>query len=139
MIGSSMMLVMAPAAIMSQAPADDGVATAMADSAAGWNTNDLDRFLAVYADDAVFVTGDGDGLARGKAAIAARYRKNYGATGKLRGTLSFKPIVERALDPTHRLYIARWTLTGDKIETGMTTLVFERRGDKWLILSDHSS
>ena len=139
MIGSSMMLVMAPAAIMSQAPTDDGVATAMADSAAGWNTNDLDRFLAVYADDAVFVTGDGDGLARGKAAIAARYRKNYGATGKLRGTLSFKPIVERALDPTHRLYIARWTLTGDKMKTGMTTLVFERRGDKWLILSDHSS
>ncbi|KQR81353.1 YybH family protein [Sphingomonas sp. Leaf343] len=139
MIASILMTAAAPVAIVAAAPADTGVAKAMAESAAGWNANDLDRFLAVYADDAVFVTGTGDGLARGRAEIAAMYRKNYGATGTLRGKLSFKPLVERALDPTHRLFIARWTLTGDKVETGMTTLVFERRGGKWLILSDHSS
>ena len=47
--------------------------TALADSAAGWNAGDVPRFLAIYADDAVFVTNSG--LVRGKAAIAARYAK----------------------------------------------------------------
>jgi ketosteroid isomerase-like protein len=46
------------------------ITTAMTASAAGWSAGDMPRFLAIYADDAVFVTKDG--LVRGKAAIAAR-------------------------------------------------------------------
>ena len=71
------------AALALPAPVQDAQAAieaALADSAAGWSAGDMPRFLAIYADDAVFVTKNG--LVRGKAAIAARYRS--GSSGRER-------------------------------------------------------
>ncbi len=110
---------------------------AMADSAAGWNAGDLDRFMRVYADDAVYVTGKG--LVRGKAAIAARYRSSFTGGGNARGRLSFGQAAFRRIDGDHQLLWARWTLVGARTESGMTTLLFERRPEGWRIVSDHSS
>ncbi len=81
----------------------------MADSAAAWNRGDLSAFVAVYAEDAVFVTAKG--LVRGRAAIAARYAPSFRSGGNARGRLSFETLYERPIDATHRLLIARWTLT----------------------------
>ena len=113
------------------------IAAAMAASAAGWNAGDLDRFMAVYADDALYVTARG--VVRGKSAIAARYAPSFIAGGNSRGTLSFATLAERPIDATHRVLIARWTLTGTTTQSGYTTLVFARRGDRWRIVTDHSS
>ena len=113
------------------------LAAPMAASAAGWNAGDLDAFMAVYSNDAVYVTAKG--VIRGKAAITARYAPSFARGGNNRGRLSFAPLVERVIDPTHRLLVARWTLTGTATETGMTTLLFERRGGEWKIVADHSS
>jgi uncharacterized protein (TIGR02246 family) len=122
------------------APAQAQVMAAMTASAAGWNAGDLDRFMAVYADDASYVT-KGDVL-RGKAAIADRYRPTFVAGGNTRGKLSFEPVAFRTLGPAQMLLIARWRLTGAAAaaeETGMTTLVWERRAAGWRIVADHSS
>ncbi|MDQ2878070.1 MAG: SgcJ/EcaC family oxidoreductase [Pseudomonadota bacterium] len=118
------------------------VEAVMAASAAGWNAGDVDRFLAVYSDspETSFVTKDG--LMRGKAAMRARYLAHYdfSATAK-RGTLSFVTLDFRLLDPTHALYIARYTLTypGGKTQSGPTSLVFAREATGWHIIADHSS
>ena len=62
--------------VVAAAPALSGpqgqVMAAMEASAAGWNAGDLDRFVAIYADDATFVVKDG--VLRGKAAIARASR-----------------------------------------------------------------
>ena len=125
----------------SAATAEVGVAAAMADSATGWNTGSLDRFVAVYAPDATFVTEKG--LVRGRAAIADRYRPSFAGGANKRGKLSFETLGTRSVSPTHMLLWARWTLTpadtAAKVETGMTTLLFERRPEGWRIISDHSS
>ncbi|MBD8547423.1 YybH family protein [Sphingomonas sp. CFBP 8760] len=113
------------------------IAAAMAASAAGWNAGDLDRFMAVYADDAVYVTARG--VVRGKAAIAARYAPGFTGGGNTRGKLSFAMLVKRPIDATHRVLIARWTLTGKETQSGYTTLVFARRDGHWRIVTDHSS
>ena len=119
-------------------PAETAIRTSMEASAAGWNAGDLARFMAVYADDAVFVTPKG--LLRGKPAIADKYRSSFRGVGNVRGKLSFAFLEMRGLDPAHAILFARWTLTGATTsETGMTTLVFERRGAAWKIISDHSS
>lgn len=125
------------ASIVLLAAAAPSIGQAMAASAAGWNSGDLERFMAAYADDAVYVTAKG--VVRGKAAIAARYAPTFSRGGNTRGKLSFQSLVERTVGPVHRLLVARWTLTGDKVETGMTTLLFERRGAEWKIIGDHSS
>jgi uncharacterized protein (TIGR02246 family) len=129
-------------ALIAAAPAPSGpqtqVMAAMEASAAGWNAGDLQRFVAVYADDATFVTKDG--VVRGKAAIADRYRPSFAGGGNTRGNLSFAPVAFRTLGPAQQLLIARWTLTGGaKDESGMTTLVWERRAAGWRIVADHSS
>ncbi len=139
---------MAPIAVVTTAatpaaiPAETAIRQTMAASAAGWNAGDLARFMTVYADDAVFVTPKG--LLRGKRAIADKYRPSFRpgtmGAGNSRGTLSFAFLEMRGIDPAHAMLIARWTLTGSStVETGMTSLVFERRGGAWKIIADHSS
>ncbi len=126
------------AAAPAQTPAETGIRHAMEASAAGWNAGDLARFMQVYADDAVFVTPKG--LLRGKPAISDKYRPSFRDSGNARGTLSFALLEMRAIDPGHAMLFARWTLTGASTsESGMTTLIFERRGTAWKIIADHSS
>jgi len=128
----------AGAALAAQDP-EAAIRDAMAASAAGWSAGDMARFLAIYADDAVFVGKDG--LVRGKAAIAARYAKSYGADAAKRGRLSFRMLGFRRIDATHRMLWARWMLDypDGKAQQGMTSLLFERQAGVWKIVSDHSS
>ena len=113
------------------------VAAAMAASAAGWNAGDLNRFMAVYADDAIYVTAKG--VVRGKAAIATHYAPSFTNGTNSRGMLSFDMLAERAIDARHRVLVARWTLTGKQVQSGYTTLVFANQGNEWRIVTDHSS
>jgi len=116
------------------------IMTAMNESAAGWSAGDLGRFMAIYAERATFVTGDG--VIRGKAAIAARYAPRFSPeSAAKRGTLSFEEIDFRAIDPTHALLIARYRLkiAGAADQTGPTTLLFEKEPNgAWKIVADHS-
>ncbi len=132
------MIILAAMLAASPATPQAVIAAAMTASAEGWNTGDLDRFMAVYADDAVYVTGKG--LVRGKAAIADRYRASFANGANIRGRLSFRMLADRPLGASRHLLFARWTLTGaGETQTGMTTLIFERRGGNWRIIADHSS
>lgn len=131
------MACMAAAPAHAADPAEAGMRAVMLGSAAAWNAGDLERFTAIYAPDAVFVGKKG--LIRGRAAIAENYRPSFVTGGNRRGQLRFeflglKPIGER------RILFARWILSGGaEEESGMTTLVFERRTDGWKIVADHSS
>lgn len=133
------MLVAAAAVIPSPTAPQREIAAAMDRSAAGWNAGALDRFVAIYADDAVYVGRDG--LTSGKAAIAARYAKSFNVGGNERGRLSFQTLGWRHISATHELMYARWMLSRSdgSGEQGMTTLLFERRAQGWRIISDHSS
>lgn len=131
-----------PLALVAAAPALSApqaqVMAAIEGSAAGWNAGSLERFVAVYADDATFVTRDG--VLRGKAAIAERYRPSFAGGVNTRGRLSFEPVAFRTLGPAQQLLIARWKLTGGaKEESGLTSLIWERRPAGWRIVADHSS
>jgi uncharacterized protein (TIGR02246 family) len=123
-------------------PEKHAVEAAMTASAAGWNAGEIDRFLGIYSDapDTSFVTREG--LVRGKPAMRARYLAHYDfRDAAKRGTLSFTTLDFRLLDPTHALYIARYTLTyaGGKTQSGPTTLVFAKEATGWHIIADHSS
>lgn len=97
----------APISVMAagQPPVSQAIRQAMEASAAGWNAGNLDRFMAIYADDAVFVTPKG--LLRGKTAIAAKYRPSFGEQGNARGSLGFAFLELRGIDPAHAVLFAR--------------------------------
>ena len=131
---------LSPAAMALAATAPAGlprdVPAALADSAAGWNANDLPRFMAIYAPDAVFVTKAG--LVRGREAIAARYRASFAGRRNRRGALSFTVLATRPIDAGHVLVFARYHLQATPGEDGPTTLLFARRREGWRIVADHS-
>lgn len=139
-IAAAIAAIAAPAA--AHPPEKHQVERAMADSAAGWNAGDINRFMDVYSDspETSFVTADG--LIRGEAAMAARYRARYDfANAAKRGVLTFKTLDFRLLDPKHALYIARYTLTypDGKTQSGPTSLAFVLEKSGWKIIADHSS
>ncbi len=118
------------------------VVAALADSAAGWNGGDMDRFLAVYsaAPETSFVTADG--LLRGRKAISERYKAHYDFSDPAkRGALGLQLLDFRMLGPDHALYIGRYTLVypNGKTLSGPTSLVFAREDGHWRIIADHSS
>lgn len=117
------------------------IEAAMRDSAAGWNSGDLDRFMAVYVDHpgTSFVTKDG--LIRGKSSIAARYAPSFARGGNTRGTLDFEFLDFRMIGTDHALLIARYRLTptgGGEVVQGPTTLLFRKNDTGWRIVADHS-
>ena len=141
-------LVIPAAAIILAAPAvalppeQQAVEKVMTDSAAGWNSGDLPRFMAVYssAPETSFVTKEG--VLRGKAVMSERYRTKYDfANAAKRGVLTFQTLDFRLLDPTHAIYIGRYTLTysDGKTQSGPTILVFAKEAGEWKIIADHSS
>lgn len=119
----------------------------MKDSDAGWNSGDIDRFLAIYSDDAATSFVGSAGLNRGKAGIRAQYLKSYAgqfgseSSAATRSTLSFTFEDFRQIGADHALLIARWTLTkaGEQPKTGMTSLLFRKEAGGWRIIADHSS
>jgi uncharacterized protein (TIGR02246 family) len=122
--------------------AQQAIERAMTESAAGWNAGDVERFMAIYsaAPETSFVVKDG--LIRGKPAMIARYRERYDfSDAAKRGTLTFKTLDFRQLDPDHALYIGRYLLTypDGKTASGPTTLIFAREHRGWRIIADHSS
>jgi ketosteroid isomerase-like protein len=130
------------------AEASDLIMAGMADSAEGWNTGNLDRFLAIYSDAPEVSFTTSKGVAWGKAGIRARYLTSYPAQfGPARSAagasrLSFDRENFRMLGDGHALLIARWTLvTAGKAEadTGLTSLVFRKEAAGWRIVADHSS
>ena len=93
----------------------------------GWNTRQLDRVMAHYAEDATFqsptvllrVPG-GDGIVRGRAAIRELYEKSLAAFPALRFELV--DVIEResgvmVLHRKHNVFAAHAGLTVETFET----------------------
>lgn len=123
----------------SDAPAIDA---AMAESVAGWNAGDVQRFMQIYSDDADTSFVQGEGLVRGKAAMTARYRAKYDfADPAKRGSLTIERLDYRPLGPGYALYIGRYTLRypDGHSASGPTSLVLHQEAGGWKIIADHSS
>lgn len=116
--------------------------------AVAWNRNDLDAFVAPYAQDATFLTS-ATGITHGRQAVLERYRKRY-PDGKAMGSLTLNMVevrplgVDVASGTIHGLaVVARWQLAhpedpGAKPAEGFTLLVLQRRAGHWEILEDAS-
>lgn len=140
-LATSVAIVLA-APVAAHPPEKHAVEKVMNDSAAGWNSGDLTRFMAVYSDapETSFVTKEG--VLRGKGVMCERYRTKYDfANAAKRGVLTFETLDFRLLDPAHAIYIGRYTLTyaDGKTQSGPTSLVFAKETGGWKIIADHSS
>ena len=136
------------------AEAEAAIRTLLAEQAASWSRGDVEEFVSAYAEDALFVSPSG--LTRGRDEVLGRYRRRYPDPAAM-GRLSLD-VIELRLTPggvapgpgcgaageVHGArVVARWTLgypeDAEREEaTGLTLIVFERRGGEWWIVEDAS-
>ena len=110
-------------------------------SATAWNRGDLAEFMNDYARDSLtsFVTGGH--VQYGWQPIYDIYQKHYFAPGTSRDSLAFGEVRVRPLTTDLVLCTARFALhrAGRVVASGPFTLILAKRGDRWLIIHDHSS
>ncbi len=117
------------------------IPAALERSASDWNRGDLDGFMSDYAKDSTVSYVTGGHVQYGWQPLYDHYRATYFAPGKSRDSLSFVEVRVQALTMDLAFATARFELhRGDSlVASGPFTLILQRRGDRWLILHDHTS
>jgi ketosteroid isomerase-like protein len=117
------------------------IPAALARSASDWNRGDLDGFMSDYAKDSTVSYVTGGHVQYGWQPLYDHYKATYFAPGKSRDSLSFVEIRVQPLTMDLAFATARFELhRGDSlVASGPFTLILQKRGDRWLILHDHTS
>lgn len=117
------------------------VHTKMQEQEACWNRGDIDCFMKHYwqSDSLEFIGKSG--LTRGWQKTLDNYKKSYSNKDEM-GQLSFEYLKEELIDNNTFHIIGKWKLLrnviGDTLQ-GHFTLLWQKRNNEWVIISDHSS
>ncbi|MBI1287972.1 MAG: DUF4440 domain-containing protein [Flavobacteriales bacterium] len=104
-----------------------------------WNQGDLECFMQGYwkSDSLKFIGRSG--INYGWQATLDNYKKSYPDKAAM-GTLNFEILSLEPLGSDHYLVTGKWKLTRQSDEPhGLFTLIWQRFGDEWKIIYDHSS
>lgn len=116
------------------------ILTPLIESLDAWNSGDLERFMDAYeaAPETTFVGAE---VAKGTAAVLARYRRDYPDQDHMGRTefseLEARPLSEDLAIVTGRYRLERSEEYGGPAH-GIFSLVMRKSGDGWRIIHDHS-
>ena len=106
---------------------------------AAWNRGDLDGYLASYWDSEKTLWISSGSLTRGKATIAAAYRRRFSMGGAM-GKLSVAELEIDVLTPEDAIAVGRWTLELEgTMSQGFFTVQLRKIEGTWLFVCDHAS
>ncbi len=135
---------LAAAALLAMAcggPADSSadeqaIRQVVAEQEGAWDRGDVRGFMQGYADDICFFSKRGPTC--GKEAVTERYLKAYPDAAAM-GDLTFTLFDVRAAGRDHAWVAGAWQLARiqDTLSGGFS-LLWEKRGGRWLIIRDHS-
>jgi ketosteroid isomerase-like protein len=117
------------------------ITAALTRSANDWNHGDLNGFMSDYDKDTLTSYVTAGHVQYGWQPLYDHYQSTYFAPGKSRDSLSFEEIRVRPLTTDLAFATARFLLhRGDSlVASGPFTLILQKRGERWLILHDHTS
>ena len=128
-----------PANAQNDDSAETIITAALEASADAWNNADISGHVAMYADSAAFMTGNGPAI--GRERTAALLEQAYFQDGAPAQQLSFTHLAIQMLGEDHALATGHFILSGGDSEdnTGWFTTIWERTPNGWKIIHDHSS
>jgi uncharacterized protein (TIGR02246 family) len=133
------LLLLLAAATLALAAPDDEIRHILGAQVEAWNHGDIPAFMQYYAPDTLFVGSNN--VARGSAAVKARYLRDYPTHAKM-GTLTFSDLEVHPTSPSSAFAVGRWHLDrgagAGGPAGGLFSLVFEKRQNHWLIVLDHT-
>ena len=104
-----------------------------------WNEGDVEGFMDGYVRSEELRFTSGGEVRRGWRNTLERYRQTYPDRAAM-GTLAFEELDVRVLSEHAANVFGRFRLTREAdAPTGLFTLHFERHGERWLIVADHTS
>lgn len=106
---------------------------------AAWSAGDIDRFMQDYwrSDNLRFASAGT--VKRGWQTTRDGYYARYPDRGAM-GELTFTDLEINVLSSGHALVFGRWTLSRvNDAPTGLFTLHMRKEGERWIIVSDHTS
>lgn len=104
-----------------------------------WNRGDIDAFMEDYWKSEELRFASGGNINRGWQATIDGYKTRYPDKATM-GELSFSDLEIKVLSSKYAQVFGRWSLKRENDNPGgLFTLLFENRGGKWLIVSDHTS
>ena len=107
-------------------------------SAEAWNAADLDGHVAIYADSARFMTGNGP--VTGRHRTRALLEQYFWRDGRPIQQLHFERVAVTPLGVEHALVTGRFVLTGGGQDegSGWYTTIWAWNGTRWETIHDHS-
>ncbi len=130
----------APVALPPETVDARAIRAALAAQAAAWNRGDIGAYMAAgyWESDSLLFIG-ATGPTRGYTATLARYRQRYPDAARM-GKLTFEVLEMRALSDTYYFVVGRWALKrAADAPSGSFTLLWAKKGGRWVIVADHSS
>ena len=115
----------------------DAIKAELDSTAAGWNRNDLGRYMAAYDTSMRSMTRNGPvGLAATEAAIKGAFWKD----GKANQQLRYENVEVRKLGPDFALCTGHFILSGNGLKDigGWFSTVWMRTPSGWRMILDHS-
>ncbi len=138
---SLVMLWLVPQKLVFAQDAESAIKQVLTDQVAEWNRGDIDAFMQGYANSSE-TTFIGKTIHHGWQEVMDRYKHDY-STKEARGTLEFSDLKIRMLGPDHAVATGRYHLTrvaaGGGDASGIFSLVWEKSGEGWKIILDHTS
>lgn len=122
-----------------QHPDEVAIRKVLAEQEKAWNTGDIDSFMQGYwnSDSLMFIGAKG--ITYGFKNTLTRYKNSYNSPEKM-GRLKFDLLHFLPLADDTWMVVGKWQLTRTAGDVGgHYTLVFRRFGNRWLIVSDHTS
>jgi hypothetical protein len=120
--------------------AEKAIRTLMANQVTAWNEGRIADFMYGYWEsDSLMYIGK-NAIKYGYQGVLLNYQKNYADRASM-GTLAFDLRHVKPLGRRHYFVVGKWQLTrpekGDI--SGHFSLIFEKKGQNWVIIADHSS
>jgi ketosteroid isomerase-like protein len=122
-------------------PDEQQIDYAISEMIGAWQLGDIDRLHKAYADDAVFVSGVWAPPVFGWSNYLPLYQQQHARTQQVRlDRLNTFIKVSGTVAWACYQWDFSGTVDGQPMTTrGQTTLVFEKRNDRWLIVHNHTS
>lgn len=123
----------------SQSKDEQAVRHVLDEQTKAWNQGDIDGFMKGYwKNDSLKFVGK-SGITYGWNNTLTNYKKNYSDTVKM-GKLDFNIISVKQLSPEYVFVTGQWHLKRSIGDVGgYFTLLFQKFGNSWLIITDHTS
>lgn len=133
------LLLLLPLYSTAQTNEEKAVRQVLARQSAAWNKGDIEAFMAGYwHNDSLMFVGK-NGITYGWTNTLNNYRKGYPDAATM-GKLEFTLLAVKQLSARYIEVIGKWHLTRNIGDVqGHFSLLFERIGDQWLIVIDHTS